>query len=147
MNILCLFCIFKSKVKIRHTSLCDTRDTIRDTALFLLVCVCVFKRPEHQKQFGFGSALTPDKKQTEEEKRGESEEEGEEGDRRKQQTEREGEKHRVTQSLTLTQTQGFKGQGLVTSHFCVMELWYFLLCYCVCASEYDEGHDTSSREI
>lgn len=39
MNILCLLCIFQSKVKIRHTSFCDTRDTISDTALFLLVCV------------------------------------------------------------------------------------------------------------
>ena len=100
MNNLCLLCIFQSKVKIPHTSFCDTRDTIRKTHFCVCfisacacvracvrVCVCVFKRPERKKQFGFGSALTSDEKQTEEEKRGESEEEGEEGDRRKQQTE------------------------------------------------------------
>ena len=44
MNNLCLLCIFQSKVKIPHTSFCDTRDTIRKThfcVCFISACVCV----------------------------------------------------------------------------------------------------------
>lgn len=93
-------------------------------------------------------------------KGGETGREGGKGDGRKQQDRRrEGGRGREVEKqsnpwphvpLTPTQTHtlGFMGQGLVTSHSCVMELRCFLLCYCVCVwMRMDEGHDTSSREI
>lgn len=138
----------------------------RSTHLWVFVCEWVHllvETSEHKKQTGLRSTLTSQQKKKKKRKNRREVKTGVRvkekvgkvmggRNKREREREREVEKHSNTvPDLTSlhwhTHTQGFMGQGLLTSHSCVMERRHFLLCYCVCVKvSVDEGHDTSRRE-